>query len=100
MRMYYDIKQSGERIRQLRIKNGYTQEKLAHNLNIDRSFYSRIESGQKGCSVDLLVRLSDCFQVSLDYLVLGKTQETIDVKRLKTQIEGLVVLLEDLKASL
>jgi len=98
--MCYDIKRSGERIRQLRIKSGYTQEKLAHNLNIDRSFYSRIESGQKGCSVDLLVRISECFQVSLDYLVLGKTQETIDVKRLKTQIERLVVFLEDLKTSL
>jgi len=98
--MCYDIKRCGERIRQLRIKSGYTQEKLAHILYIDRSFYSRIESGQKGCSVDLLVRLSECFQVSLDYLVLGKTQEVIDVKRLKTQIEGLVVSLEDLKASL
>ncbi len=98
--MNYDMKECGKRIRQLRIKNGYTQEKLAHILNIDRSFYSRIESGQKGCSVDLLVRLSECFQVSLDYLVLGKTQETIDVKRLKTQIEGLVAFLEDLKASL
>ncbi len=98
--MNYDMKECGKRIRQLRIKNGYTQEKLAHILNIDRSFYSRIESGQKGCSVDLLVRLSECFQVSLDYLVLGKTQETIDVKQLKKRIEGLVAFLEDLKASL
>ena len=53
--MIYDIVKSGERIRQLRKQHKYTQEKLAKILNVDRSFYSRIESGQKGCSVDLLV---------------------------------------------
>ncbi len=52
--MYYDMKQSGERIRQLRIQNRYTQEELARILDIDRSYYSRIESGQKGGAADLL----------------------------------------------
>lgn len=70
--MLYDIKQGGERIRQLRIEAGYTQEQLADILNIDRSFYSRIERGERGCSVDLLVHLTALFDVSLDYLVLGK----------------------------
>ena len=69
--MNYDIMQCGERIRQLRIQNGYTQESLAEKLNIDQSFLSRIESGRKGCSVDLFVQLSECFQVSLDVLILG-----------------------------
>ena len=70
--MAYDIKQSGERIRQLRIQSGYTQEKLAGVLNIDRSLLSHIEAGKRGCSVDLLIQLSDFFNVSLDLLVLGK----------------------------
>ena len=69
--MYYDIKESGERIRQLRIHSGYTQEKIAQELNIDRSLLSYVESGKKGCSVDLLVQLSSVFRVSIDYLVLG-----------------------------
>ncbi len=51
--MIYDIKQSGLRIRQLRLKSGFTQEKIAEALGVDRSFYSRIESGKKGCSVSL-----------------------------------------------
>lgn len=33
--MYYDIKRSGERIRQLRIQSGYTQKEIAEKLNID-----------------------------------------------------------------
>ena len=53
--MQYDLVKSGTTIRQLRMQNGYTQEDLARMLNIDRSFFSYIESGKWGCSVDLLV---------------------------------------------
>ena len=56
--MVYDIKGSGARIRQLRIQNGYTQEKLAEVLNVDQSYYGRIETGKRGCPVDLFIQLS------------------------------------------
>ncbi len=99
--MYYDIKQSGERIRQLRVKSGLTQERVASALDIDRSFYNRIEAGKKGCSIDLLVQLSRMFHVSLDYLILGRylvnLPETADKARLKEDIENLTVHLEELK---
>ncbi len=45
--MHYDIKQSGARIRQLRIHSGYTQEMLAQELNIDRSLLSHVEAGKR-----------------------------------------------------
>jgi len=99
--MDYDIKKSGERIRQLRIKSGFTQEKTASVLNIDRSFYNRIEAGKKGCSIDLLVQLSQLFHASLDYLILGRYSvdlpETADKARLKEDIENLTAHLEKLK---
>lgn len=101
--MAYDIKQSGDRIRQLRIQSGYTQEKLAGVLNIDRSLLSHIEAGKRGCSVDLLIQLSDFFDVSLDLLVLGK-EKVAPVeersKRLKREITELVRHLEAFKESL
>lgn len=59
--MDYNMKKSGERIRRLRINNGLTQEQVAEVLNISRSFYSRIETGEKGCSIDLFVHLSGLF---------------------------------------
>ena len=67
--MNYDIKASGERIRKLRIHRGYTQEMMAQELSIDRSFLSHIEAGKKGCSVDLLVQFSFIFGVSIDYFL-------------------------------
>lgn len=65
--MFYDMKQSGARIQQLRTQNGYTQEEFSKILNIDRSNLSRIESGKRSCSLELLVQLSSLFDVTLDY---------------------------------
>ena len=102
--MNYDMKRSGERIRQLRKENKYTQERLAQILNIDQSYYGRIERGKKGCSVDLFIQLSVLFGVSLDYLILGRyptgMSEKADIMRLKSDINDLVNRLEVLKQSL
>ena len=73
--MNYDIEKCGKRIRQLRIQKGLTQEKTANALNIDQSFYGRVETGKKGCSVDMFIQLSILFGVSLDYLILGRCLE-------------------------
>ena len=101
--MAYDIKQSGERIRQFRIQGGYTQEKLAGALNIDRSLLSHIEAGKRGCSVDLLIQLSGFFDVSLDLPVLGKQAAALDKSdknTLKSDITELVRRLEAFKEKL
>jgi transcriptional regulator with XRE-family HTH domain len=88
---YYDMEKSGERIRQLRIQRGYTQEELARKLRIGQGFLSRIESGQKGCSVDLFILFSEIFQVSLDFLILGpKSESSVRRTRLKANISGLI----------
>ena len=57
--MNYDTKRSGAYIQSLRIQHGYTQGQMAKALNMDRSYLSRIESGAKGCSVDLFIQLSE-----------------------------------------
>ena len=102
--MNYDMKCSGERIRQLRIQNGFTQEKTANALNIDQSYYGRIETGKRGCPVDLYIRLSVLFGVSLDYLILGKPSngqpKETDVAQLKSTIAELVERLEQFKTFL
>jgi transcriptional regulator with XRE-family HTH domain len=92
--MNYDMKRSGAYIQNLRIQNGYTQGELAQAMNIDRSFLSRIESGSKGCSVDLFVQFSEFFHVSLDALILGMEPEPSlkngEIVRLKADIAGLI----------
>ncbi len=70
--MYYDQKESGKRIAKLRKDKGLTQEQLAESLNISTDYVGKMENGRYGGSVDLLVEISEFFEVTLDYLVLGK----------------------------
>ncbi len=102
--MYYDIKKCGANIRQLRIQSGYTQEGLAQALNTDRSFLSYVESGKKGCSIDMLIQISDVFHVSLDCLIFGQERYApcgnVDDKKLKEDVTKLIEQLEQFKEKL
>lgn len=93
--MNYDMKQSGIHIQRLRIQCGYTQEALAKAVNIDRSFLSRIESGKKGCSVDLFIQLAEIFRVSLDELILGRKSESYPLADSKEQLNADIAALVD-----
>lgn len=67
----YNMEETAKRLRTLRVQQGYTQEAAAERLGVERSHLSRMERGQKGCSLELLVRLAQLYGVSLDYLLLG-----------------------------
>lgn len=57
--MTFDVKACGARIRELRMKNGLTQETLAEDLNITDVHLRRIESGVRGGSIELLIELCE-----------------------------------------
>ena len=76
----YNIKETATRIRELRASFGYTQETAAELLGVERSYISRIESGTKGCSVDLFMRLSELYRVPLDYLLCGKKETRLETR--------------------
>lgn len=70
--MYYDLVESGKRIKALRKKNGLTQEKLAEQLGIAVNTVARIEIGNRGISIDLAIELAVRFNTTLDYIFLGR----------------------------
>ena len=72
--MYYDQKESGARIQKLRKLHGLTQEQLAEKLNISVNYLGKLETGNYGGSIDLLIEVAETFGVTLDYLILGKQQ--------------------------
>ncbi len=59
--MSYNISQ---RIKDIRIQQGYTQDYVANKLNISRQKYSRIESNQAQITFKMIEQLSDIFKVS------------------------------------
>ena len=70
--MYYDLVESGKRIKSLRKKHGLTQEEFADQLGIALNTVSRIEIGQRGISVDLAIELVVRFNTTLDFIYLGR----------------------------
>lgn len=71
--MKYDLAETGKRIREVRKMNGLTQEEFSEKLYMTVSHIGKIEQGIRGASIELLVDISCQFNVSLDYLVLGKS---------------------------
>ncbi len=55
----------GHRIRQLRAQKGWTQERLAEEAELDRSYIAGIEVGARNPSLKALVRLADAVGVPL-----------------------------------
>ncbi len=58
-----------ERLRELRVKSGYTQGQIAKILNIDRSTYSYYEIGKTTPDVSTLMTLAKVFNISIDELL-------------------------------
>ena len=58
-----------ERLRELRIKSGYTQSQIAKILNIDRSTYSYYEIGKTMPDISSLLTLSKVFNISINELL-------------------------------
>ena len=56
-------------LKEIRTKLGMTQKMVADYLGCSTVVYSRYETEDRMPSVDMLIRLGDCFGVSIDYLV-------------------------------
>ena len=60
------------RIRDLREDRDLTQKNLANILNCSQQVYSNYELGQRDVPTDILIELSNFYDVSVDY-ILGLT---------------------------
>ncbi|MBQ8146726.1 MAG: helix-turn-helix transcriptional regulator [Clostridia bacterium] len=58
-------------LREIRKKKGYSQVKVSLELNVSREAISNYENGKRSPDVDMLVKFSDYFNVSIDYLIRG-----------------------------
>ncbi len=58
-----------KRLRELRIAKNYTQEKLGQLVNIHKSAICHFENNDRVPPLEILIKLADVFNVSLDYFV-------------------------------
>lgn len=88
--MREELEQLGERLREARRSRGLTLEELASAADMSASTLSRLESGKRQASLELLLPLTRRLGIRLDDLL---TQEQADprVRRPAIRRDGLVI---------
>ena len=83
-----------ERLQELREDRGISRKDLAASLNITVSALGMYEQGRREPNMEMLIRLADYFDVTLDFLVgrsfnNEETSKIIEALHLKNKIDKL-----------
>lgn len=68
---------TGDRIREFREARGLTQDQLANEAKISKSFLSEVENNHRNISSGNLLRIANALGASIDYLMLGESKEKV-----------------------
>lgn len=83
----------GENIKILRENSGFSQTVIAKFLNVDQSFVSKIEKGERPISSDMLEKLAALFAVRLDVF----DQEIVEPSKTTVAFRGKNLTCEDME---
>lgn len=73
---FYYFPTFSERLKELRTTNKLTMEQLGKEIGSTRATISNFENNQRKPSLDMLIKIADYFDVSIDYLV-GRTEDPL-----------------------
>jgi len=72
--MVVDLDRLGQRMLEFRKSLGYSQKVVAEKTGIGRSFISHIEAGSQRPSFEVINKLLNSFNISIDWLLTGRGQ--------------------------
>jgi transcriptional regulator with XRE-family HTH domain len=59
----------GENIKKIRKEKGLQQKKVAIEIGYDLSNYNKVENGKREPSIEVLIKLSNLFNVTIDQII-------------------------------
>ena len=68
-----------QRIQDLRIDSDLSQKKIGEILHISQRSYSHYETGSRNIPIEMLIRLADYYDTTIDYVV-GRTDNKEPLK--------------------
>lgn len=68
----YDRKETGKRLRGLRLRKRLTIPKAAGEMQIGSHYLNDIEGGRCGASLDKFILFSEYYKVSLEWILFGE----------------------------
>lgn len=72
----------GKRIKDLRTKYRFTQTDLAEKVGVTKSTIAAYENDSRQPSYEVLIKMSEVFRVSIDSLLLDRSDSIINVSGL------------------
>ena len=79
-----------EKLRALREARRLTQLQVANRVGVSKTMISAYETASKAPSIEVLIRLSRLYGVSVDYLVCVDAPKVVDVSTLDDDTVALV----------
>jgi transcriptional regulator with XRE-family HTH domain len=87
------MKDIGKRINQIRRELNLSQVKFAKLCNLNSPALSQYEAGVRKPSLEILILLANKFNLSLDWLILGKTPKDKEESKMYAEIYDKLFLL-------
>ena len=88
----------GKRIKELRLSLGLNQVEFGHSLNVTKQSVCNWENGNIQPSIDMLIKISETYSISTDYLLGLTNNRTLEVDGLTDrQISYIQSLINDLR---
>ena len=81
-----DQKKIGKLLKELRNEKGLTQEQLAEIFNVSNRTVSRWENGNNMPDLDILIQISDYYEINLRELLDGERKSEKMNKELETTV--------------
>ena len=78
MEVQLNLEEIGKRLRRLREEKGITQSKLSKEFRCKRESISHYEKGKQLLNIDRLLDYVRFFNVSTDYILLGKEPQNLE----------------------
>lgn len=92
-----DIK---DRLRELRDMNNLSKVEMAQKLSINKSSITRYESGEIKPTLDIMIKISHAFNVSLDWLAGFDTEKELEYEKLVKECMNSGISSEKLKKAI
>ena len=83
----------GDKIRELRLRNGWTQQEVADKVGLKKSMISMLERNERKPSFAVLEAFADVFNVDLDMLAGDKRSQVDELRDMLKENHNLRMLL-------
>lgn len=97
--MFYIFVGGNMKIKELRLKNGYSQQEIAKLLNTSQSNYSKYERNEIEPDIQTIIKLADYFHTTTDNLLGHNVPYLLDISTLSQEQKELLEEIKKLSGS-